>query len=336
MAPGGAAPYATGAMNLGAPVAAPIGYLTFCVRRPDQCDAANGEPAKDSAAIANLIQTQPSSTSADFTPASISSAKSAQSASVVKAAAGPGLDLRLRSALQPAPVSVQPLSVAALELGWAQRGGRWTALNAVGPRDCVFLSMRAMFDPTTDAEHAPSLGPSLAQASDARQPVSEPAASTAAPSATLTISPTAPSLARADQGLLTVDAASWSMLQVVNSRINDAIRPMTDEQAFGVSNYWTLPLSEGPRPVGNCKHYALEKRKALVEAGVPAAALSMAIVRTHEGELHAILLVATDHGELVLDNLTPKIVGWNAAPYSWLARQRPGHPLKWVAVGGHV
>ena len=125
----------------------------------------------------------------------------------------------------------------------------------------------------------------------------------------------------------------WAKLSAVNLSINSRLKPMTDEQAFGWSDYWTLPLTgEGGKGAGNCKHYVLEKRKALVEAGIPAADLSIAIVRTGWGEVHAVLIVATDKGELVLDNLTPAIKGWRQAPYAWLSRQVPGHPLQWATV----
>jgi predicted transglutaminase-like cysteine proteinase len=107
---------------------------------------------------------------------------------------------------------------------------------------------------------------------------------------------------------------------------------MSDEAAFGESNYWTLPLEDEHRAVGNCKHYALEKREALVDAGWPPQALSLALVRTAQGELHAVLVVATDQADLVLDNLSPHVVDWRRLDYHWLVRQAPGEPLRWVAV----
>lgn len=139
--------------------------------------------------------------------------------------------------------------------------------------------------------------------------------------------------ASADVAPIVLTGQVWAKLAEVNRSINSRLKPMTDEQAFGWSDYWTLPLTgEGGKGAGNCKHYVLEKRKALVEAGVPAAALSIAIVRTGWGEVHAVLIVATDKGELVLDNLTPAIRGWRQAPYTWLSRQVPGHPLQWATV----
>ncbi len=124
----------------------------------------------------------------------------------------------------------------------------------------------------------------------------------------------------------------WAALTGVNQTINDKIKPMSDEQAFGTADYWTLPLTDGPRPVGNCKHYALEKRKALVDAGFSADALSIAIVKTGWGEIHAVLVVGTDKGDYVLDNLSPWIKGWQDVRYTWIERQTPGQPLRWAAI----
>lgn len=84
-------------------------------------------------------------------------------------------------------------------------------------------------------------------------------------------------------------------------------------EAFGVDDHWTLPLDVGGRATGNGKHYVLEKRRALVEAGVSKNALSIAVVRTPRRETHAVLLVQTDRGEVVIENLTPEMLPWRLA-----------------------
>jgi predicted transglutaminase-like cysteine proteinase len=118
----------------------------------------------------------------------------------------------------------------------------------------------------------------------------------------------------------------------VNVAINRAIKPGTDIEAFGMDNYWGLPLSDGPRAEGNCKDYALEKRRQLVDDGVPSNALSLAILVTPQNEVHAVLVVSTDQGDMVMDNLTDEVRPWRQAGYRWLARQTPGAPLQWVEV----
>jgi predicted transglutaminase-like cysteine proteinase len=116
----------------------------------------------------------------------------------------------------------------------------------------------------------------------------------------------------------------------VNVTINRAIKPRTDMEAFGADNYWGLPLSDGPRAEGNCKDYVLEKRRRLIDDGVASSALSIAILVTPQNEVHAVLVVSTDQGDVVMDNLTDAVRPWRRTGYRWLARQTPGDPLHWV------
>ncbi len=125
-----------------------------------------------------------------------------------------------------------------------------------------------------------------------------------------------------------VQMASHRDLETVNRRVNRAIRRSTDEATFGQADVWAIP--EGSRARGDCEDYALAKRRALIEMGVSADHLSLAIVRTRAGEIHAVLLARTRDGEFVLDNLSPWVVRWDAAPYEWLERQAPGSVLDWV------
>jgi len=53
---------------------------------------------------------------------------------------------------------------------------------------------------------------------------------------------------------------------------------------------------------GDCEDFALTKMQALRAAGVPAGAMSMAVVRTPRGEGHAVLVVRVRGARLVLDN----------------------------------
>lgn len=117
-------------------------------------------------------------------------------------------------------------------------------------------------------------------------------------------------------------------LQAVNGRINRAIRRSSDMDTFGAADVWNAPT--GPRARGDCEDYVLAKRRALIEAGVDPDLMSIALVRTRRGEAHAVLLVRTDDGEQVLDNLSPWVIRWDQAPYDWLERQTPGRPLTWV------
>ena len=125
--------------------------------------------------------------------------------------------------------------------------------------------------------------------------------------------------------------ASWSDLNRVNKRVNDAIEPMTNLAHWGTTlDHWDYPV-DGK---GDCKVYALYKRKLLIEAGFPRQALLMTVVRDLDGEGHAILTVKTDRGEFVLDNLTDEIRPWDANGYTYLKRQAQDDPNVWLDLGG--
>jgi predicted transglutaminase-like cysteine proteinase len=117
-------------------------------------------------------------------------------------------------------------------------------------------------------------------------------------------------------------------LNAINRRINRAIRPASDPTRFGPVDHWSLPSDRNIS--GDCEDYVLAKRQALIEAGAPIEALSIAVVETRRGEIHAVLLVATPQGEVVLDNLSPWIVSWRETAYRWRQRQQPGSALTWV------
>ncbi|RBI83867.1 transglutaminase [Rhodosalinus halophilus] len=106
----------------------------------------------------------------------------------------------------------------------------------------------------------------------------------------------------------------------VNREVNDSIRLLADQECLGVEEHWDYPR----KGVGDCEDFALEKRRRLVAAGLPSAALTMAIVH-HRTEYfgHAVLLAETERGTLVLDNLTDALRCWSATPYRFERRERP-------------
>ena len=55
------------------------------------------------------------------------------------------------------------------------------------------------------------------------------------------------------------------------------------------------------------------------------------LLRLHN-EGHAILTVATETGDYILDNRTDEIRGWRQTEYRFLKRQSQADPLQWVAL----
>jgi predicted transglutaminase-like cysteine proteinase len=129
-----------------------------------------------------------------------------------------------------------------------------------------------------------------------------------------------------------LDEENFALLMEVNDRVNAAIAYQSDFKTFGVANNWNLHAIGS---VGDCKDYALAKQQALIAAGLPREALRIAIVKTRDDQLHAVLTVDTDRGDYVLDNVNPAILAWSATPYDWLSRQSARNPLLWVTVAGN-
>jgi len=98
-------------------------------------------------------------------------------------------------------------------------------------------------------------------------------------------------------------------LQTVNSRINRAIRPRNES-----TDVWSVGGGSG-----DCEDYVLTKRAMLIGLGVPAGALRIALATTRGGVGHAVLVVRTDSGDLVLDNLTSQILPTDRSSLRWVA-----------------
>jgi predicted transglutaminase-like cysteine proteinase len=124
--------------------------------------------------------------------------------------------------------------------------------------------------------------------------------------------------------------ARWNQLLAVNTGANTSITPETDKDLYQVAEFWTYPNG-----FGDCEDIALEKRRELINDGWPASTLLMAIVRQANGEGHAVLMVRTDHGDVVLDNLAGDIAVWNKTPYQFLKRQSQSNAGQWVDIVDH-
>jgi predicted transglutaminase-like cysteine proteinase len=125
--------------------------------------------------------------------------------------------------------------------------------------------------------------------------------------------------------ILALTPDNWALLNRVNRDANDSITYEDDQKHYGITEYWTI-AADG---YGDCEDFALTKRKALLEAGLPAGALRIALVLTEARERHAILTVATDHGDFVLDSATDEVRPWTESHYVWLERQDPKQRWAW-------
>jgi predicted transglutaminase-like cysteine proteinase len=126
-------------------------------------------------------------------------------------------------------------------------------------------------------------------------------------------------------GAVSLNEQLWQQLLSVNASVNQTVTPVTDEQLYQVAEFWTYPNG-----YGDCEDYALAKRRQLIDAGWPASTLLMAVVKQANGEGHAVLMVRTDRGDLVLDNQVGSVDLWSATPYKFIKRQSQADAGKWV------
>ena len=124
-----------------------------------------------------------------------------------------------------------------------------------------------------------------------------------------------------------LSSALWQELVDINNLVNAAIQPVTDIEYYQLAEYWTYPDQ-----YGDCEDYALAKRKLLIERGWHPSTLLMTVVRETDGAGHAVLMVRTDRGDLVLDNQRGDILLWNQTPYQYLKRQSQADAGRWVDI----
>ncbi|GJE17998.1 transglutaminase-like cysteine peptidase [Methylobacterium marchantiae] len=128
---------------------------------------------------------------------------------------------------------------------------------------------------------------------------------------------------------ITLNPAIWRTLTSVNRRVNGRIHPITDMAHWGVVDRWDFP-DDG---FGDCEDFQLLKRRMLVERGLPRRALRMTVVIDDIGEGHAVLMVRTDKGDLILDNKTSAILSAPRTGYTYVKREGQDS-MAWVSLNG--
>lgn len=130
-----------------------------------------------------------------------------------------------------------------------------------------------------------------------------------------------------DNGPEQLTESRWKTLLKVNYTTNSQIEPLTDQEIYGVEERWVLPTT-----VGDCEDYVLLKQKMLIERGFSPSSLLITVVLQPNGDGHAVLVVRTDRGDFVLDNMRNKVLLWSDTEYTYLKRQSTRHAAQWVKI----
>lgn len=111
-----------------------------------------------------------------------------------------------------------------------------------------------------------------------------------------------------------------SDLRRVTVSVNRSIRYRPD-----AAEKWSVNVSSG-----DCEDFALTKRYRLTQMGYPSSALRLAVGHTKDGTYHAVLVVRTSSGELVLDNLTDSVLPIDQSMVR-LRKMASADPMVWVS-----
>lgn len=282
---------------VGPTASTPTGFLDFCRRTPEDCVEA-GQPV-DSLELASI-----SARAADQYWAEIFG----------------------RTSNDAAPAAARPARAGRFD--WSGVFGAAAATDAASQALAVDAVAQAV--PMNDSVAVAAGDLAQVAVTQVAAPLTDVGAVSAADAASDVVAVIAP--AKPADFAVAMDKATWKQVRTLNRDVNRRIRHQSDLKTYGSADRWIVPAASGAR--GDCEDYVLAKRRALVAAGVPATALSIALVRTRWGEEHAVLLLATHEGEFVLDNLTPWISRWDQVDYEWRQRQAPGRTFDWVSMQG--
>lgn len=111
-------------------------------------------------------------------------------------------------------------------------------------------------------------------------------------------------------------------LTAVNQTVNGAIRPVNDHGP----DLWSVTGI-----AGDCEEYVLAKMNLLAGLGWPRSAMRITVVRDGQG-YHAVLVVETDRGAFVLDNMVSHITTVADSPYQYVVAESVTRPGAWVRV----
>lgn len=107
----------------------------------------------------------------------------------------------------------------------------------------------------------------------------------------------------------------------VNAHVNRSILPKPDRSS---QDDWSVDVARG-----DCEDYVLTKRKQLMRLGWSSSALRVAVATTRAGEGHAVLVVKTSKGDVVLDNRFNDIKDWRETDLQWIKIQSGQNPKLW-------
>lgn len=98
-------------------------------------------------------------------------------------------------------------------------------------------------------------------------------------------------------------------IETVNSWVNRHIRFSSDMALYGRADFWATADQTLNRMSGDCEDIAILKRQLLAPAGIPTSRMFLMITRDLVRRAdHAVLVVETSEGPMLLDNSTDQLL----------------------------
>ena len=113
-------------------------------------------------------------------------------------------------------------------------------------------------------------------------------------------------------------------LMFLKNTVNLTIMGTNDSRNELNGDVWKVNVRSG-----DCEDFALTKRSRLMAMGWSSRAMRIATAYTPSGEGHAVLVVRTDKGDLVLDNRKSSIKNWRDTDLRWDKIQSDTDPYVW-------
>lgn len=132
-----------------------------------------------------------------------------------------------------------------------------------------------------------------------------------------------------EEGRLILTPEAWKTIQAVQ-RSGNKIVWTSDDDTWGMVEKWTFPKEVGRTLIEDCDGITLWKMRELIKFKIDIAPLLFTVCLTETGEGHAVLCVATDRGDFILDNRHDEVMAYDKLRkmgYQFLYRSRLGKKM---------
>lgn len=128
--------------------------------------------------------------------------------------------------------------------------------------------------------------------------------------------------------MINLTEKAWKDIVTVNDDVNLYIKFGSDLLIHGVPDHWDI----GQR-LDDCDGYALTKRDRLITLGYDWRDLRLCWCFSKQAngmsQGHLVLIVSTDRGDFVLDNLSAKVLPLAESPHHWYNIQDHNSSTGW-------